>query len=274
MRNMKVWDRVPRTKVQEKIIGTRWVYAKKPSLVRCRLVAQEFAGSEKREDFYAGTPPMVATRYLLSDTVSRGRWIVWRGRKLMVLDVKRASLHGVPTRTIYVELPDEESEYGKYVGRLNKTLYGTRDAPVAWLRAVREDMEAMGFLECKVTTDVFAHPVRDIRVVPHVDDWLVASDRDDVLWLRDEKSQKYELKVQLAGWDQGDEKELSLLGRTIKLGPDGVTIEGDDKQVQRLQEEWDMQTCSAVSTPHVKPSHAPVASAQKDLPPKEAALFR
>ena len=32
----------------------------------------------------------------------------------MVLDVKRAFLHGVATRTIYVELPEEESEGGKY----------------------------------------------------------------------------------------------------------------------------------------------------------------
>ena len=66
----------------------------------------------------------------------------------MVLDVKRASLHGIATRLIHVELPPEESGNGKYVGRLNKTLYGTRDAPVAWLRAVRGDMEALRF--CRV----------------------------------------------------------------------------------------------------------------------------
>ena len=144
----------------------------------------------------------------------------------------------------------------------------------AWLRAVREDMDAMGFLECKVTTGVFVHPVRDIRVVTHVDDFLAAGERDDVTWLRDEMSQKYELKVQMAGWEDGDQKELSFLGRTIKLGPDGVTMEGDDKHVQRLQEEWDMQTCSAVSTPYVKPAQAFVASASRELPSKEAALFR
>ena len=37
---------------------------------------------------------------------------------------------------------------------------------------------------------------------------------------------------------------------------------------------WDMQTCSAVSTPYVKPAHAFVASASKELPPKQATLFR
>ena len=154
----------------------------------------------------------------------------------MVLDVKRASLHGIATRLIHVDLPPEESGKCEICGRLNKTLYGTRDAPVAWLRAVRLDMEAMGFLECKVTIRVFVHPVRDIRVVTHVDDFLVAGEQNDLQWLHDQMAQKYGLKVQVAGWAHGDDKELSFQGRTIKLGPDGVTMEGDYKHVQMLLE--------------------------------------
>ena len=59
--------------------------------VRCRLVAQEFAGKDKREDLYAGAPPLAATRYVLSGCVSRG---VRRTstRKLMVLDIKKCIL--------------------------------------------------------------------------------------------------------------------------------------------------------------------------------------
>ena len=36
----------------------------------------------------------------------------------------------------------------------------------------------------------FVHPVRDIRVVTHVDDFLVAGEREDLLSLRDEMSKK------------------------------------------------------------------------------------
>ena len=126
-------------------------------------MAQEFAGSEKREDLYAGTLPLSATRYLLSNTASRCRRTKsFPSRKLMVLDIKRAFLHGLVTRTIYVELPDEESEGGKYVGRLVKTLYGTRDAPVAWQRVVKNDMARLGFEECKVTSGVYIHRDRDL----------------------------------------------------------------------------------------------------------------
>ena len=68
-----------------------------------------------------------------------------------------------------------------------------------------------------MTTGVFVHPVRDIRVVTHVDDFLVAGEREELTWLRDEMTKKYELKVQMAGWDDGDDKELAFLGRTIRL---------------------------------------------------------
>ena len=125
------------------------MFVKKGDKVRCRLVAQEFAGSDKREDLYAGTPPLSATRYLLSDIVSRGRR---NGRgKLMVVDIKRAFLHGLCTRSIYIELPGAESGGGRYVGKLVRALYGTRDAPLAWQTVVKGDMKEMGFHECKVT---------------------------------------------------------------------------------------------------------------------------
>ena len=119
MSQMHVWDRVTREQARNnpdgEIVGTRWVFVKKGDKVRRRLVAQEFAGSDKREDLYASTPPLAATRYLLSDSVSRGRRSK-RG-KLMVVAVKRAFLHGYCTRSIYIELSGEESQWGNICGQ-------------------------------------------------------------------------------------------------------------------------------------------------------------
>ena len=62
MRKMHVRDRVPRSEAarddQGNIVGTGRVYVDKGDKVRCRLVAQEFARSDKRKDLYAGTPPL------------------------------------------------------------------------------------------------------------------------------------------------------------------------------------------------------------------------
>ena len=59
------------------IVKTRWVCCNKGDEehpeVSCRLVAQEFASKDgDREDLFAGTPPLMATRLILSDVASGG----------------------------------------------------------------------------------------------------------------------------------------------------------------------------------------------------------
>ena len=69
-----------------KMVGVRWVDVQKGPLVRSRLVAQEFAGTEERDDIFAATPPLFATKMCISDAASRGDY--GKGeRTLMILEV-------------------------------------------------------------------------------------------------------------------------------------------------------------------------------------------
>ena len=95
----------------------------------------------------------------------------------------------------------------------------------------------------------FTHSKRDLRTVAHVDDFLLSGELHDLLWFRDKLLEKYELEVQVAGWDREDDKELSFLGRVIRLTPTGIELEGDDKHVGLLEEEWGMTNCNPVPTP-------------------------
>ena len=106
----------------------------------------------------------------------------------MVVDVERAFLHGICTWSIYIELPGADSRGGKYVGK-------TRDAPLAWLNVVKTDMKEMGFHECKVASGVFTHPVRNLKAVAHVDDFLLSGEGHQLLWFRDQMLKKYELRM-------------------------------------------------------------------------------
>ena len=74
------------------VIGTRWIDVNKgdqtkPNL-RSRLVAQEFAAGDPREDLFAGTPPLFAARMLVSQVVSCSA----QNLTLMVLDITCAFL--------------------------------------------------------------------------------------------------------------------------------------------------------------------------------------
>ena len=118
-----------------RIVGVRWVRINKGTrlkqLIRCRLVAQEFARMDVRDDLFAGTPPLAALRLLLSEACSRGAKS--RRVRFKVIDVKKAFLYGKMDRTLYIELPPEDpwAATGEWVGLLKRTIYGTRDAPAA-----------------------------------------------------------------------------------------------------------------------------------------------
>ena len=139
-------------------------------------------------------------------------------------------------------------------------------------------MHEMGFQECKVTNGVFTHSERDLRVVVHVDDFLLSGEGHQLLWFRDQMMRKYELKVQVAGWSREDNKELSFLGRVIRTTPTGIELEGDDKHVEMMTKEWVMTQRNPVSTPYVKPSVSVPATLEeseaRDMSPAHATLYR
>ena len=94
-----------------KFIEVRWVDVnngtKEVLKVRSRLVGQEFAHGERRDDLYAPTPPQAAARFLLSTCASRGK----RGPgdyRILLLDIKKAFLYGKMSRNVYIELPAED----------------------------------------------------------------------------------------------------------------------------------------------------------------------
>ena len=106
----------------------RWVDvnkgADKTPNVRCRIVAKDF-NIDKRPDLFAATPPLEFLRYLVSRCASSQTSA--RKTKLMVQDVKKAYFYAPATQDLYVDLPPERSQPGM-CAKLNKSLYGTRDA--------------------------------------------------------------------------------------------------------------------------------------------------
>ena len=91
-----------------KFIGVQWVDHNKgtqsqPQL-RSRLVGQEFANGQRRDDLYAPTPPLSAARYMLSRCASHGHRYPENNR-ILLMDIKTAFLYGYITRNVYIELP-------------------------------------------------------------------------------------------------------------------------------------------------------------------------
>ena len=78
----------------------------------------------------------------------------------MVNDVKRAYFHAKCTRDVYVELAEEDKMEGDedMCGKLELSMYGTRDAAKNWEETCKDIMVELGFKQGRSSGSVFFHP--------------------------------------------------------------------------------------------------------------------
>ena len=161
---------VARADPEGKFIGVRWVdvnkCTKEVPKVRSRLLGQEFAP----------TPPQAAARFLLPTCASRGK----RGPsdyRILVLNIKQAFLYGKISRTDVLGR--------NLVGKLDKAMYGTRDAPAEWQAEMERTMIKLGFRPVVSTPCLYYHSSLDVLVFGHVDDLMCVGPRigsDTFFW--------------------------------------------------------------------------------------------
>ena len=191
-KSMGVYTRVPRSEQKTtggKIIQTRWVDVNKGDVskpnYRSRLVGKEFRTGVD-DSLFAATPPLEALRLIISraaTTIEEGK-ASGESRELMINDASRAYFYAKATRCIYIELPQEDDQAKPdEIGRLELSLYGTRDGAVNWQDTLSKHLEEAGFKRGVGHTAVFVHSVRDIWLMVHGDDYLSAGAKSNLDWL-------------------------------------------------------------------------------------------
>ena len=151
---------------------------------RSRLVAQELK-RDNREDLFAETPPLEAKKLLfsLAEGVGCEEGNRQHGMKLDFIDIRKAFFQADARREVYIELPMEDYEQGK-CGKLNKCLYGTRDAAQNWMDAYTRAMEEMGFKKGTASPCTFWHARREVRTVVHGDDFATLGFGEQLDWFK------------------------------------------------------------------------------------------
>ena len=284
LEQMGVYVKVPRheaTARGHKVIGTRWLDVDKSddgvqSDVRSRYVAKEFA-TKAKDDIFAATPLLEAVKAIISLLCSSldGRCPTDR---VMVMDVKRAFLHAPVGRETYVELPEEakENPAEDLVGRLVKAIYGTRDAPLRWQLHVGNVLAEMGFKKGTAQPCALTKDRRGLRVLYHVDDFLVTGAPGQLAWFRKEILKRFESTSAILGPDAGQVREIKFLNRVIRWCSTGITYEADPRHVRTLLSDLGLKQCAAVHTPGVKEEKAEQekGTTDNDLPKERQTLLR
>ena len=150
-----------------------------------------------------------------------------------------------------MELPLEDllAASGEYVGKLERAMYGTRDAPMIWQDHLRKTLIDKKFMESVTHPGVFQHGTRDIFMCVRVDDLLCTRLREDLMWMKKQLLEEYELETKLMGGDVDMERKAIYLGRTLEWNENGLGVRPDRRHVRALLRELVMETCRNISTP-------------------------
>ena len=257
VKSRNVYSKVSRSEVPQggKVVRTKWVDINKGDLekmdVRSRLVAMDFKDGQDPE-LFAGTPPLEALR-LFCSIAAKTRGHDGEPMVMMVNDVKRAYFYAEVEKPIWVELPEEdktEEDVAKdRVGRLNVSMYGTRDAARNWQTKVTKHLLSIGFVKGASNPGIFYHEGRGVALLVHGDDYVSVGTLAAMEWLEGEIAKSFDIKTTKVGPQEGLDKEVRVLNRIVRVGPLGWEYESDQRHGEIIVKETDMGSAKPVSTP-------------------------
>ncbi|KZZ91998.1 Reverse transcriptase, RNA-dependent DNA polymerase [Ascosphaera apis ARSEF 7405] len=100
---------------------------------------------------------------------------------------------------IYMQLPprgrDRPIGSRRLVGRLRQALYGLKQAAYIWYETASQLLLALGFYISPYDAGLFIHSTKDLWLSMYVDDCkIIAKNKDDATWLKQEISKHFEIK--------------------------------------------------------------------------------
>ena len=287
-----VWQKILRSDTRKftsrRPVTVRWVDVNKGDDLhpnyRCRLVARQLKAHDRSgENFFAPTPPLEALRTVFSLTTSTiGEHKPCRDPsseqrvQLSFVDVSRAYFNARvdPDDVTMVELPEEDPDSGTHVARLLRHMYGTRRAADGWQEEYSSTLVEMGFVQGLSSPCVFRHAGRGLACSVHGDDFTTSGPKSSLDWFEDQIGQRYEVTIgPRMGPGPHDGKEARVLNRVVRWTEQGLEMEADPRQTEKLLEECGLTGANAVCSPGVRATAAQITD-DKPLSAQHMTAFR
>jgi hypothetical protein len=214
------------------------------------------------EDTFSPVVKAATIQIVLSIAVSR-RW------SLRQLDMRNVFLHGVPEEEAYMRQPPryEDTQHPNYVFRLDKAIYGLKQAPFARYSRLGSKFEMLSFTPPKGDTSLFFLSNNQVTmfVLNYVDDIIVASSSQGATnVLLKSLAEDFALK---------DLGELHyFLGIEVTKTKEGILL-SQQKYANELLKRAGMIGCKVISTP-LSTSEKLSAHNGELLGPNDATNFR
>ncbi|RVW84809.1 Retrovirus-related Pol polyprotein from transposon RE1 [Vitis vinifera] len=227
-------------------IGCKWVYKIKYNSdgtverYKARLVAKGFTqreGIDYKETF-SPVAKLTTVRCLLAIAAVR-HW------SLHQMDVQNAFLHGDLLEEVYMQLPPGFRRQGEtpMVCRLNKSLYGLKQASRSWFRKFSATIQQDGFHQSRADYSLFTKISGNsfTAVLIYVDDMIITGNDENVIAaLKESLHTKFRIK------DLGQLRYF--LGIEVARSTDGISI-SQRKYTLDILDEAGLLGAKPLSTP-------------------------
>lgn len=248
-----VYTEVVRPK-DRRVVGSTWAFRQKYGpdgeieKYKARLCAKGFTQVEGLDynETYAPVVKFDSIRTLLALAAEQDL-------EIHQMDVKSAFLNADLKEEIYMECPEGFNSNRNVVWRLNKSLYGLKQASREWYECVEKEFTKLGYTRSEADYSVFYKRVGDclIIVAVYVDDMLIFGKDVQVI-----NSLKSELKSIFEMTDLGEAKWI--LNMEVIRDRAARTIHLSQRQyVNSILTRFQMDDCRPVSTPMEANLHLP-----------------
>lgn len=230
LKDMKTWKEVPSTG-KEKLVDTKWVFrVKNDGEKKARLVARGFL-QDLVSDVYAPVTRLSTVRILISYALNKDYLI-------SQLDIPSAFLNGDLKSSVFIKPPDGVKVKPGYVLKLNKALYGLKDAPRSWYNTIHSFLINLGFTQSLYDSCLYKR--NDIILVLFVDDILVTGPPKDIASIISSLKSKFRAK------DMGELK--TYLGIQVTRTDSSISLSQAD-MIKRVLAKFNMSSCKGAATP-------------------------
>lgn len=233
-----VWEVVKRP-VNKTIVDSRWVFKiKDGKRFKARLCAKGFKqirGIDYDETF-APTTRYDSIRLLLSIAAERKL-------EIKQFDIKTAFLHGELQEEIYLSPPEGMEVNANEVCKLNKSVYGLKQASRCWNSKFDEFLKSLSLQPSQADPCVYHGVILESEVIIalFVDDGLIlAKDKKILDFALNKMNEKFEITAS---------DPNVFIGMEIKRFPDGSIFMNQADYIERLIERFGMKNAYESNIP-------------------------
>jgi len=198
MKNKRVYKYVSYIPKDKNVISCRWVFTYKKddkgkiNKYKARLVARGFSqilGIDYRETF---SPTLKQDSLRIITALA-----VYYNFNIYQLDIKAAYLNADLEEELYMDIPQGDKNYNNGFWKLNKAIYGLKQAGRMWNFKINDTLLELGFNRCKSEPCVYIKKDRNNNIICilaiYVDDILIAGKNKEINKIREEIKSKFEL---------------------------------------------------------------------------------